>query len=288
MSSETRARPRAVRADLHSHSRHSDGTLTPRGLIERAAARGVELFALTDHDELVGLDEAACAAAELGVQLVPGVEVSVTWAARTIHIVGLGIDRDHPALKSGLARVRAGRHERAREMSDELARVGIDRTYEGALAHVTNPDMISRTHFARHLVASGVCRDLRDVFSRYLAEGKPGYVPHRWATLDDAIKWINAAGGVAVLAHPGRYSIGELALSELLTQFRAVGGTAIEVSTSSHTADQRRRFAVLAQQFGLEASGGSDFHGPGESAGVELGLVAELPIGLTPVWHRFV
>jgi 3',5'-nucleoside bisphosphate phosphatase len=288
MSSETRARPRAVRADLHSHSRHSDGTLTPRGLIERAAARGVELFALTDHDELLGLDEAACAAVELGVQLVPGVEVSVTWAARTIHVVGLGVDRDHPELKAGLARVRAGRHERAREMSDELARVGIDGALEGALAHVTNPDMISRTHFARHLVASGVCRDMRDVFSRYLTEGKPGYVPHRWATLADAIQWINAAGGVAVLAHPGRYSIGELALIELLTQFRATGGTAIEVSTSSHTSAERRHFGALAQQFGLEASGGSDFHGPGESPGVELGLVAELPAGLTPVWHRFV
>lgn len=287
MSSEMRMRPRAVRADLHSHSRHSDGTLAPRGLIERASAQGVELFALTDHDELAGLDEASAAAADTGLKFIPGVEVSVTWAARTIHVVGLGIDRNHDGLKQGLAQVRGGRIERAREMAADLARVGIEGTFEGALAHVTNPDMISRTHFARHLVASGICRDLRDVFSRYLAEGKPGYVPHRWATLADAVRWIGAAGGVAVLAHPGRYSIGELAMGELLTQFRAVGGTAIEVSTSSHTPAERRRFAVLAQQYGLEASGGSDFHGPGESPGVELGLVAELPEGLMPVWHRF-
>jgi 3',5'-nucleoside bisphosphate phosphatase len=243
---------------------------------------------LTDHDGVAGQLEAAHTAAALGLALVPGVEISVTWAGRTLHVVGLGIDPGHAGLEAGLARVRAGRRERAQQIAADLAGVGIEGTFEGALAHVTNPDMISRTHFARHLVSSGVCRDVREVFSRYLAEGKPGYVPHRWATLNEAVDWIRAAGGVAVLAHPARYAFGQLALSELLRAFCDCGGTALEVSTSSHTAAERSRFAALAVEFGLEASGGSDFHGPDETPGVELGRVAELPEGLTPVWHRFV
>jgi predicted metal-dependent phosphoesterase TrpH len=274
-------------ADLHAHSIHSDGTLTPRQLVERAHGLGVQLFALTDHDEVSGLPEAKGAAAGLGLAFVPGVEISVTWGGKTIHIVGLGIDDMHPGLRDGLEQLRSGRNLRARAIADGLAAAGIEDSFNGAMAHVTNPTMISRTHFARFLVEQGVCRDMKEVFRRFLVEGKPGHVPHRWATLADAVALIGAAGGVAVLAHPGRYRLNDLALGELLQEFRAVGGTAIEVCTSNHTAEQARRYGQLALDYGFEASCGSDFHGPGESENVELGQVMPLPPGLLPVWHRY-
>ncbi|MFM2446555.1 MAG: hypothetical protein RI936_1002, partial [Pseudomonadota bacterium] len=243
--------PRAVRADLHAHSTVSDGALAPAVLVERAATQGVELFALTDHDELDGLAEAASAAERLGLPFVPGVEVSVTWGETTVHIVGLGIDAQAPVLRAGLARVRSGRLERAREIGRQLEVAGVPDAFEGALAHAGNLDLVSRTHFARHLVDTGVCRDVREVFGRFLVEGKPGFVPHRWADLAEALAWIQAAGGVAVLAHPGRYKLGEPALHELMLQFRSQGGTAIEVSTSNHGPAQIVRFAQAARDFGF-------------------------------------
>ena len=277
----------AVAADLHSHSTVSDGLLTPSEVVARAAARGVELYALTDHDEVSGLAEADSAAREWRLPFVHGVEVSVTWASTTVHVVGLGIDPDHRPLRQALARVRSGRTERARQMAEGLAAAGIDDAYEGALRFVRNPELISRTHFARHLVETGVCYDVRDVFRRFLVDGKPGYVPHRWADLSEAVDWIGAAGGVAVLAHPGRYRVGEMKLHELVREFKEAGGTAIEVVTSNHTPDQMRRFARMAEEMKLEASRGSDFHGPDEAQNVELGVVPPLPRGLVPVWHRF-
>jgi 3',5'-nucleoside bisphosphate phosphatase len=282
------ADPRDVLADLHSHSMISDGTLRPAELVTRAHDQGVELFALTDHDEVAGLDEAVATASRLGLRFVSGVEVSVTWGGTTLHIIGLGINEHDPGLKERLAEVRAGRIRRAEEMGEQLARVGIDGAFEGALVYAGNPQMISRTHFARYLVETGHCRDVKDVFSRYLVEGKPGFVPHAWAALDDAVDMIRDAGGVAVVAHPGRYKLNELALHTLLGEFRELGGTGIEVATSNHSERDMRRFADLAREFGFEASGGSDFHGPGESEYVELGRVARLPADLTPVWHRFV
>jgi 3',5'-nucleoside bisphosphate phosphatase len=277
----------AIAADLHSHSTVSDGVLTPREVVERAASRGVELFSLTDHDEVAGLAEADATARGLRLPFVHGVEVSVTWASTTVHVVGLGIDPDHHPLQQALSRVRSGRTARARQMAEGLAAAGIEDAYDGALRFVRNPELISRTHFARHLVETGVCRDVRDVFRRYLVAGKPGYVPHEWAHLDEAVQWIAAAGGVAVLAHPGRYKVGELKLQELVREFKEAGGTALEVVTSNHTPDQARRFARMAGEMELEASRGSDFHGPGEAENVELGVVAPLPPGLIPVWHRF-
>ena len=247
----------------------------------------IRLFSLTDHDEVSGLTEAEATARALGLAFVHGVEISVTWAATTVHIVGLGIDPAHRPLLQALARVRSGRMARAQQMADGLAAAGIEDAYEGALRFVRNPDLISRTHFARHLVESGICRDVRDVFKRYLVSGKPGYVPHEWAHLDEAVRWISEAGGVAVLAHPGRYRIGELKLHELVHEFREAGGVAIEVVTSNHSPEQTRQFARVALEMDLEASRGSDFHGPGEAENVELGAVAPLPAGLTPVWHRF-
>lgn len=288
MPARTGADPRDVRADLHSHSNVSDGVLPPDQLVARAAEFGVGLFALTDHDEVAGLDAAVDAARTAGLAFVPGVEVSVTWGGTTVHIVGLGIDHTHRGLRQRLADVRSGRTQRAQEMAEQLARVGIDGAYDGALVYAGNPQMISRTHFARFLVDTGHCRDVRDVFTRYLVEGKPGYVPHAWAALDEAIDMIRDAGGVAVVAHPGRYKLSELALHTLLSEFRNLGGVAIEVATSNHTEREMRRFAELAREFDFEASGGSDFHGPGEAANVELGRVARLPGDLTPVWHRFV
>ena len=283
-----RADPRDVRADLHAHSSVSDGTLPPEDVVVRAAEHGVELFALTDHDEVAGLDTAVATAHRIGLAFVAGVEVSVTWGGTTVHVVGLGIDHRDARLAERLAAVRSGRIQRAQEMGEQLARAGIDGAYEGALVYAGNPQMISRTHFARYLVDTGHCRDVRDVFTRYLVEGKPGYVPHAWATLAEAVETIHEAGGVAVVAHPGRYRFSELALHELLHEFRDLGGTGLEVATSNHSEREMRRFAAVAREFGFEASGGSDFHGPGEAENVELGRVARLPPDLTPVWHRFV
>ena len=186
-----------LNADLHCHSQVSDGTLTPEGLAARAAANGVQLWALTDHDEVGGLHRARDAARAVGLNYLTGAEISVTFAGITVHIVGLGFDIDDRALREGLERTRGGREERAREMAASLAQVGIHGAFEGALQYVGNPELISRTHFARHLVATGVCADTSEVFRRFLTEGKPGYVPHRWAKLGDAVRWITQAGGLA-------------------------------------------------------------------------------------------
>lgn len=279
--------PITINADLHAHSTVSDGTLAPRDLVLRAFAQDVELFALTDHDEVGGLAQAEACAREIGLQFLAGVEISVTWAGRTVHVVGLGIDATNEALNEALAHCRSGRLERAREMAAGLAAAGIDDAFEGALRHVGNPELISRTHFARALVERGICSDTREVFSRYLVEGRPGYVPHRWARLAPAVRWIVEAGGVAVLAHPGRYKLNDTELWALLSAFREAGGSALEVVTSSHGAQDVGRFTELALEFGFEASRGSDFHGPGESH-AELGRIGALPQRLTPVWRRYV
>lgn len=278
--------PALVVVDLHAHSTMSDGTLAPRDLVARARMMGVQVFALTDHDEVSGLDEAAAAARELGLFFVPGVEVSVTWAGHTLHIVGLQIDPHDRTLREGLAHVRSGRQARARAMADGLAAAGYAGAYEGAMRYVKNPDLVSRTHFARWLVDIGVASDTREVFGRFLVAGKPGYVPHSWARLADAVGWIRAAGGTAVLAHPGRYKLNATEMWALLSEFREAGGEAIEVATSNHTADQVRRFTGIAKEWGLEGSRGSDFHGPNESH-AELGRGPHLPDALLPVWHRF-
>ena len=273
-----------LNADLHCHSVVSDGTLTPEALAARAAANGVELWALTDHDEIGGQHRAMAAAREAGMKYLTGTEISVTFAGQTVHIVGLGFDADDESMRRGLTATRGGRGERAMEMAEGLARVGIHGAYEGALKHVGNPDLISRTHFARFLVESGVCRDTPEVFRKYLTEGKPGFVPHRWATLGDAVAWITRAGGVAVIAHPARYAFTANEEYALFSEFKAHGGTAVEVVTGSHTAAEYVKYAQTAQEFGLAASRGSDFHSPGESH-TDLGQLPYLPGGLTPVWE---
>ena len=272
-----------LNADLHCHSSVSDGTLQPEEVAARAKANGVELWALTDHDELGGQRRAMDAAGALGLPYLCGVEISVTFADTTVHIVGLGIDSENDALVQGLAATRGGREARAREMAAELAKVGIAGAFEGALRYVGNPDLISRTHFARHLVESGVCADTQEVFRKYLVEGKPGFVPHRWATLKNAVTWIGAADGVAVIAHPARYKFTPNEEYALFSEFKAHGGRGVEVVTGSHTAAEALRYAETAREFELLASRGSDFHSPDESR-IDLGGLPPLPAGLTPVW----
>ena len=273
-----------LNADLHCHSVVSDGTLTPEALAERAKANGVELWALTDHDEIGGQQRALAAAKAQGMHYLTGTEVSVTFAGQTVHIVGLGFDAANPEIQQGLRNTRGGREQRAMEMSDSLAKVGIKGAYEGALKFVGNPELISRTHFARFLVESGVCRETNEVFRKYLTEGKPGYVPHRWATLRDAVTWITQAQGIAVIAHPGRYKFTPNEEYALFTEFKSHGGRGVEVVTGSHTPQEYIKYAETAKEFGLAASRGSDFHSPDESH-TELGTLPFLPGGLTPVWE---
>lgn len=271
-------------ADLHCHSVVSDGTLTPEALAQRAKANGVELWALTDHDELGGQERAMAAAREAGLSYLTGVEISVTFLGITVHIVGLGMDHTHPALLDGLRATRGGREQRARDMSDDLARVGIKGVYEGALKYVGNPELISRSHFARYLVEIGVSRDTNDVFRKYITEGKPGFVPHRWAKLSDAVKWITGSGGVAVIAHPGRYKLTPNEEFALFTEFKSHGGQAVEVMTGAHNQSDYVKYAGYCAEFGLAASRGSDFHSPEESH-TDLGKLPDLPGNVTPVWE---
>lgn len=273
-----------LNADLHCHSNVSDGTLTPTALATRAKANGVDVWAMTDHDEVGGIAEARAVAKALDLPFVPGVEISITWSGQTVHIVGLQIDETNPTLVQGLAATRGGREERAREISAQLEAAGIPGAFEGALKFVGNPDLISRTHFARYIIELGLSKNLHDVFADYLGEGKPGFVPHRWATLQNAVEWIRSAGGIAVIAHPGRYKFSDLAFDAMFSEFKDLGGTAIEVTTGSHTVDQYDYYAKVANNYGFLASRGSDFHGPGESR-VDLGQLPPLPSGVKPIWH---
>jgi len=275
-----------TRYDLHCHSTLSDGLLTPSEVVRRAAERGVAVLALTDHDEVAGLAEARVAAREAGVQFIEGSELSVTWHDHTVHIVALGIDPENSLLANGLETVRTGRDARARRIAQSLAASGIPDALEGALAYVTSERLISRTHFARHLIDAGHARDMKEAFKRFLTTGKPGYVPHAWATLCDAVDWIHAAGGQAVIAHPGRYKLSNVELRALITEFRDLGGDALEVVSPSHTPAQYAEFAALARAFGLKASCGTDFHGPGESR-LDFGELPPLPAGVDPVWSAW-
>jgi predicted metal-dependent phosphoesterase TrpH len=272
-----------LNADLHCHSVVSDGTLTPEALAERAHANGVELWALTDHDEIGGQTRAAGAAKALGMRYLTGVEISVTFIGHTVHIVGLGFDVHNQQLTDGLRQTRGGRTERAKEMAEGLAKVGIKGAFEGALKFVGNPELISRTHFARFLVESGVCKETNEVFRKFLTEGKPGFVEHRWASLKDAVTWITQAGGMAVIAHPARYKFTPTEEFALFTEFKSHGGQGVEVVTGSHTPAEYLVYAETAKEFALFASRGSDFHSPAESH-TELGTLPYLPGKLPSVW----
>jgi 3',5'-nucleoside bisphosphate phosphatase len=275
----------ALNFDLHCHSNISDGVLSPADLVRRASEKGVDVLALTDHDDVAGLAEAAEAARSLGMRFINGVEISVTWSGVTLHVVGLNVRAEHPDLQAGLAGIQQGRRLRAERMALDLAKKGIPGALDGALQHAANPRLIGRTHFARFLVEQGVCKDVRSVFKKYLVRGRPGYAAHEWTTLENAVNWIRASGGQAVLAHPGRYDLKGRATRRLLAEFKALGGEGVEVVTGSHTPDQHRLFAELAAHFGLLASRGSDFHAPGEYR--ELGGGPDLPANCTPIWHNW-
>ncbi|GAB3246856.1 3',5'-nucleoside bisphosphate phosphatase [Chitinimonas naiadis] len=272
--------------DLHAHSNISDGMLPPREVVARAHSRGCKLFALTDHDDVRGLKDAADEAAQLGMQFVTGVEISVSWRKHTLHIIGLGFDPEHAGLLAGLASVRHGRDERAVRMDEALAAYGVSGVLAGARKFADNPEMIGRAHFARHLIERGLAKDMKGVFKKYLARGKPGYVSHQWATLADAVGWIRAAGGVAVIAHPGRYDFGKQTLGELIEEFKSVGGEGIEVVSGSHHPSDFERFARVAETTGLLASVGTDYHATGEGAR-EPGMLPDMPPGPEPVWRRW-
>ena len=268
--------------DLHTHSTASDGTLTPTQLLSRAAAAGVEVLALTDHDTLDGLAEAAAAAASLGVTLIPGAELSVTWGGRTIHIVGLGLDQDSGPLNAGLARLLAYHDWRAEEIGRRLDKHGIPDAFAGARG-LAGGVLVGRMHFARLLVQRGLAASVRDVFKHFLVQGKPGHVPGDWATLEEAVGWIQAAGGQAVIAHPARYALKATRLRALLSEFRELGGSAVEVVSGSHSKDEAFVFARHAREHRFLASAGSDYHGP-ETSWLDLGRLPPLPSGCTPIW----
>lgn len=270
--------------DLHSHSTASDGTLSPTALVQRAAAARVDVLALTDHDSLDGLEEAECAALAACIQLVPGVEISVTWQNRTLHILGLGVDYREPRLRTGLAELQAIREWRAREMGLRLARAGIPGAMAGA-ERFSSGRIIARTHFARYLVEQGRAANVGDVFKHYLKPGKPGYVASRWADLEAALGWILGAGGVPVIAHPARYRLTRSKLRQLLNDFKAAGGLGMEVVSGSHTRDETLNMAAVSREHDLLASQGSDFHGP-DNPWIELGRLRALPAGCTAVWER--
>lgn len=272
--------------DLHCHSTHSDGLLKPSELVARAAGLGVGTLALTDHDELSGLEEARAAARQLGISLINGVEISVSWHAATLHIVGLQVDPANSELDRGLQRIREGRSHRAGAMAASLEKAGIAGSLEGARSYAANPELVSRTHFARYLVERGHASDVGAVFKKYLKADKPGYVPHQWASLQQAVGWITASGGMAVLAHPGRYKLGPAQRDQLLSEFTDLGGAGVEVVSSSHTERQFAEWGRHAQRYGLLASAGSDFHGPGESY-LDLGKLPALPAGCTPIWKHW-
>ena len=273
-----------LKVDLHCHSNISDGVLAPAAVAAYARKAGVDVWALTDHDEVSGVAAARTAALDLGMRFVAGVEISITWAGQTVHIVGLQVDEANPGLVQGLHQTRSGRDARGREIARQLDLAGIPDAYEGALKFVGNPDLMSRTHFARYIVETGKCANIPDVFKKYLSEGKPGYVEHRWATLAEAVGWIRGAGGVAVIAHPGRYRFSDMAQGVLFDEFKQLGGVAIEVVTGSHSPDQYPEYAQLANAYGFLASRGTDFHAPGESR-VDFAKLPPLPTNVTPIWH---
>ncbi len=260
--------------------------MSPADVARRAVDHRVELLALTDHDDLGGLASARSIAEQVGMRFVNGVEISIEWGGLQVHVLGYNFDCENAALNAGLEAIRGGRVSRARRMSAALEKVGIEGCFAGAMRHAENPNLISRSHFARYLVEIGVCRDVRSVFESYIVPGRPGYVDHRWASLEESVGWIIGAGGIASVAHPGRYKYSRPEMRQLLDEFKACGGQAIEVVSGSHSADNVNLYGRLAREYGFMASCGSDFHGPGESY-VDIGEVGALPPGINPIWDAF-
>jgi len=268
--------------DLHSHSTASDGVLSPTDLVLLAAENGVDVLALTDHDCTDGHAEAANAAAVAGIRFIPGIEVSVSWRKRLIHIVGLNVDRDYAEMQHGLSALCIKRERRAEEIGTKFEKIGMPDVYEGARALASG--VVSRSHFAMYLVEKGIVKDVQQAFKKYLQQGKRCYVGAEWASLEDALSWIHGAGGQAVVAHPARYKMSRTLFREFLKDFKALGGEGIEVACSSHNLEEATLMAGYAQELELLASAGSDFHSPYNNW-AKLGRVHALPEGCMPIWQ---
>ncbi|TXI92703.1 MAG: PHP domain-containing protein [Neisseriales bacterium] len=270
--------------DLHCHSTHSDGSLTVEEVLNLAKQNGGIYQALTDHDTVDGINEARSIAAKLDLNLIPGVEISVTWHANTlIHIVGLGVDEKNAQLSEQLQLLRSSRLIRGKRIGDNLAKAGVPGAFEGALALCKNPQALSRTHFSQFLVNNGYAKPGK-AFEKFLAPGKPGYTPQIWASLKDAVSWITQSGGIAVIAHPGRYKFTRTKLLKLIEEFKEYGGQGIEVISSSHAPSDEENIAQICKQTGLFASVGSDFHQEESYRIIKPGKNRALPNSVEPVF----
>jgi predicted metal-dependent phosphoesterase TrpH len=273
-----------MRADLHTHSNASDGTLSPDELLAQAQAAGVELLSITDHDTVAGLH--ALQNHTNGCRLIPGIELSTNWRKTAIHVIGLNIDPNNETLGNGIERQQEARRQRASAIAAKLGKLGFTDTLEGA-TRIAGSAGIARPHFALHLVETGQVKSVKDAFRKYLGPGKAGDIRELWAELDEVMSWIHAAGGVAVLAHPAKYKLSNLKLEELTRDFRLAGGDALEVISGRQDSSLTVRLGKLANRHGLLASCGSDFHEPGRNWG-QLGEVAALPAGCSPVWQDWI
>ena len=271
--------------DLHCHSTISDGLFSPEDLVKYAHSKNVDILALTDHDDIDGLDRARKVAKSLGILFINGVEISVTWQKRTLHIVGLNFNNKDKDLINGLKKIRDGRDARAEKMAHGLGMAGIMGSLEGASSY-SKDGAVGRIHFAQYLVEKGHAKDVKSVFKKFLTPGKPGYVNHVWSDLEEAVSWISKAGGDAVIAHPGRYEMGNKLYPKLMQDFKDLGGVGIEVVSGSQDPSQSSYFASLANEFGLFASCGSDFHGPGISFR-QMGQMQTLPANCDPIWNKW-
>ena len=286
MTSSVSDNPAFTLYDLHSHTTASDGYLTPEQLVARAVEMRVGVLAITDHDSTDGLARAAAAikADSLPLQLINGVEISTLWENHEIHIVGLRIDPEHPAMVKLLANQARLRVERAQEIGRRLEKARIEGAWEGAL-RLAQGGAVTRAHFARYLVEIGVAENIAKVFKKYLAKGNIGYVPPQWCTLKEAIDVIHQSGGQAVVAHPGRYDLSTKWLKRLLAYFAEQGGDAMEVAQCQQAPNERTQHAAFARDYNLLASQGSDFHQP--CSWIELGRKLWLPGGVNPVWANW-
>jgi len=275
----------ALSYDLHSHSTASDGCLNPTALVQYAKNNGVDVLALTDHDITSGVAEARQEADKVGLHLVAGVEISVLWRKQTLHILGLNLDSENTDLLSGLEKIREARLWRAQEMGRRLEKAGITGTYEAAKA-ISNGSNVTRTHFAKVLIAGGHAKDMKQVFKRFIVQGKPGYVAGKWVEMEHALEWIKQAGGISVIAHPARYKLSATKMRMMIEEFMQVGGEGIEVISGSHSKDESQGIAALARRYNLLASRGSDFHDPAIPY-INMQTLPPLPNDLTPVWDAW-
>jgi predicted metal-dependent phosphoesterase TrpH len=271
-------------ADLHTHTNASDGKLSPDKLLQDAAAAGVDLLAITDHDTVAGLQ--SLTPRESGdCKLIHGIELSTTWRKIAIHVVGLNINMNNPILLAGISRQQEARHARAGIIAERLEKLGYTGVYEGA-AKLAGAGGIARPHFAQYLEDSGQIKSVAEAFRKHLGPGKPGDVKESWASLDEVLEWIHAAKGSAVLAHPAKYKLSNLKLEEMAKDFAAAGGDALEVVSGRQERSITRRLGKLANRCELLASAGSDFHRPSKYWAA-LGEVEKLPVDCTPVWQNW-